>query len=70
MSNELTIENQFIERLVEEKTPVAVFLRNGIKLTGLLVAADDDCLYLKNVLLQLIYKHAVNTIQPSASSIS
>jgi len=64
MPNTLSLSESFINQLIKNKTPVSVFLRNGIKLTGVLVAFDEECLFLQNVLLQMVYKHAVTTIMP------
>ena len=68
MSNDVThSEEDFINKLIANKVPVSVFMRNGIKLTGILVAADSDVLYLKNTITQMIYKHAVSTIVPGGT---
>lgn len=64
MSNELLIEQDFVNNLIETQKPTAVFLRNGIKLTGVITGIDEHCLYLKNMVTQIVYKHAVSTIQP------
>jgi host factor-I protein len=60
-------EENFINKLIAAKTPVSVFMRNGIKLTGVLVAADEEVLYLKNTITQMVYKHAVSTIVPASN---
>ncbi|MDX2165021.1 MAG: RNA chaperone Hfq [Gammaproteobacteria bacterium] len=68
MSNEAShSEENFINKLIAAKTPVSVFMRNGIKLTGILVAADEEVLYLKNTITQMVYKHAVSTIVPASN---
>lgn len=64
MSNELSLEQDFVNDLIENQKFAAVFLRNGIKLTGILVGVDEHCLFLKNMVTQMVYKHAVSTIQP------
>jgi host factor-I protein len=69
MSTTLGISEIFMDQLVKSKTPVAVFLKNGIKLTGTLLAFDDECLFLQNILLQMVYKHAITTVIPSTSII-
>lgn len=63
MYNELLIEQDFVNNLIETQKPTAVFLRNGIKLTGVIVGIDEHCLYLKNMVTQMVYKQAVSTIQ-------
>jgi len=64
MSNELLFEQAFVNNLIETQKPTAIFLKNGIKLTGIITGIDEHCLYLKNMVTQMIYKHAVSTIQP------
>jgi len=64
MSNELLFEQDFVNNLIETQKPTAVFLKNGIKLTGILVGVDEHSLFLKNMVTQIVYKHAVSTIQP------
>lgn len=60
----LTLEQDFANSLIGGEKFTAVFLKNGIKLTGILVGIDEECLFLKNMVTQMIYKHAVSTIQP------
>ncbi len=64
MSNELLSEQDFVSYLIKNQKPTAVFLKNGIKLTGVITGIDADCIFLKNMVTQMIYKHAVSTIQP------
>lgn len=48
--------------------PVTVFLVNGIRLVGKLRQFDQFCLLLEGAdgVSQLIFKHAISTIQPPA----
>jgi host factor-I protein len=62
MTGESTLEQNFVNKLIQDKTPVSVFLKNGIKLTGIIIGADQDTLYLKNMIVQMVYKHAVSTV--------
>jgi host factor-I protein len=64
MSNESLSEQDFVNNLIETQKPTAIFLKNGIKLTGIITGVDEYCLFLKNMVTQMIYKHAVSTIQP------
>ena len=64
MSNELHLEYDFVQELIKTQKPVAVFLKNGIKLSGVIAGADEHCLYIKNIITQLVYKHAVSTVTP------
>ncbi len=62
MANEPALEQDFINKLIQDKTPVSVFLKNGIKLTGIIIGVDQETIYLKNILVQMVYKHAVSTV--------
>jgi host factor-I protein len=66
MSNEPMLEQNFINKLIQDKTPVSIFLKNGIKLTGVFVGVDEEALFLKNIIIQMIYKHAASTIMGSS----
>jgi RNA chaperone Hfq len=57
-----TIETRFLTSLIESKTPVAVYLKNGIKLKGQLLGFDRNSLFLqdsKNI--QMILVNSVST---------
>lgn len=56
----------FLNEIKENKTPVTVFLTNGVKLQGLITALDEDALLLKrDGHTQLVYKHSISTIMPN-----
>lgn len=62
------IESNYLEKLLNENTAVAVYLINGIKLSGVISAHDTNTLLLKDsksTVEQLIYKHAISTVVPS-----
>lgn len=58
-------EELFLQTLCAEKTAVAVYLVNGIKLLGNIQAFDALSVLLNNGNKQLIYKHAISTISPT-----
>jgi host factor-I protein len=58
------IQDHFLNVLRKEKVPVTVYLLNGTRLRGTIRAFDNFCLLLKQNTQQLIYKHAISTIQP------
>ena len=61
-----TVENTFIECVIENQLPVSIFLINGIKLQGYIVKDDSNVLVLSSgVASQMVYKHGVSTIVPS-----
>jgi host factor-I protein len=55
---------RFLTELVKERRPVAIFLINGLKLEGKIVAFDDFAILLEGDLSDHVYKHAISTIQP------
>ncbi len=62
------LQDLFLNRIRKEKAPVTVFLVNGVKLQGLVVSFDNFSVLLRrDGHSQLIYKHAISTIIPSAS---
>ena len=61
------VQDMFLKHISDTKTPVTVFLRNGVKLQGLIVQFDGTSLVLRrDSHTQLVYKHAVMTIMPSS----
>jgi host factor-I protein len=68
MKSEKKTQESFISYLVENKTPVTVFLLYGVKLQGIITDFDADSLLLRREgHTQLVYKHAVSTIMPTGS---
>lgn len=60
------LPQHFLDALIQTQTPVAVFLKSGIKLQGCIQQADHTTFLLDTPVSQLIYKHAVSTIVPLA----
>ena len=61
------LQDQFLNQLRREKTPVTMFLVNGVMLQGRIAAYDLFCMLLEREgFVQLAYKHAVSTIQPAS----
>lgn len=60
------IQDVFLNQIRKTKTPVTLFLLNGVKLQGVVSSFDNFCILLKrNGQIQLAYKHAVSTIMPA-----
>ena len=60
--------NDFLNDIKENKIAVTVFLVNGVKLQGVITFFDDTSLLLRrDGHTQLVYKHAISTIMPSAT---
>jgi host factor-I protein len=59
------LQEPFLNTLRKEKTPVSIYLVNGIKLQGQVDSFDQYVIILKNTVNQMVYKHAISTIVPS-----
>ena len=60
------LQDTFLNHVRKTKTPVTVFLINGVKLQGVVTWFDSFCVLLRREgQSQLIYKHAISTIMPS-----
>ena len=60
-----SLQDLFLNTLRKEHVPVSVYLVNGIKLQGQVIAFDQYVVMLRNTLTQMVYKHAISTIVPS-----
>lgn len=61
------IQNTFLTELKTKEISVTVFLVNGVKLQGIVTWFDEDTILLRrDGFTQLIYKHSVSTVMPSA----
>ena len=60
------LQDAFLNNVRKSKTPLTIFLVNGIKLQGVVTWFDNFCVLLKrDGHAQLVYKHAISTIMPS-----
>jgi len=60
------LQDQFLNLLRKDKTPVTMFLVKGVKLQGIVTWFDNFSILLRrDGQTQLVYKHAVSTIMPS-----
>lgn len=61
------LQDVFLNSVRKQKTPVTVFLVNGVKLQGVITWFDNFCVLLRrDGHSQLVYKHAISTVMPSA----
>ena len=59
------LQEVFLGAVRRAEEPVTMFLVNGVMLQGAIVAFDLFCLLLQREgLAQLVYKHAISTVQP------
>ena len=60
------LQDVFLNQIRKTKTPVTIFLVNGVKLQGVVTWFDNFCVLLKrDGAAQLVYKHAISTVMPS-----
>jgi host factor-I protein len=61
------LQDVFLNNVRKQKVPVTVFLVNGVKLQGNITWFDNFSMLLRREgHIQLVYKHAISTIMPSA----
>lgn len=60
----INLQDSYLNQLRKDKTPVTVYLANGVRLKGTVKGFDNFVIVLKETTQQLIYKHAVSTIIP------
>jgi len=59
------LQDAFLNHVRKNKTPITVFLVNGVKLNGIVSWFDNFSLLLKrDGIGQLVYKSAISTIMP------
>ena len=59
------LQEVFLSAVRRSEEPVTMFLVNGVMLQGEIVAFDLFCMLLeRDRLCQLVYKHAISTVQP------
>lgn len=61
------VQDVFLNHVRKSKTPVTVFLVNGVKLQGIITWFDNFSVLLRrDGHTQLVYKHAISTVMPGA----
>ena len=60
------LQDTFLNSVRRDKTPLTLFLINGVKLQGVVSWFDNFCVLLRrDGQAQLVYKHAISTIMPA-----
>ncbi len=60
------LQDTFLNAVRKSRTPLTVFLVNGVKLQGVVTWFDNFCVLLRrDGQVQLVYKHAISTIMPT-----
>jgi host factor-I protein len=61
------LQDVFLNHIRKNKTPVTIFLVNGVKLQGIVTWFDNFSVLLRrDGHTQLVYKHAISTVMPTA----
>ena len=60
-----SLQHLYLNALRKERTPVSIYLVNGIKLQGQIESFDQFVVLLRNSVSQMIYKHAISTVVPA-----
>ncbi|WP_408887084.1 RNA chaperone Hfq [Kozakia baliensis] len=61
------VQDVFLNHVQSTRSPVTIFLVNGVKLQGIIPWFDEQVIILRrDGHTQLVYKHAVSTIMPVA----
>ena len=62
-----SLQDVFLNTVRKTKTPVTMFLVNGVKLQGVITWFDNFSVLLRrDGHSQLVYKHAISTVMPAA----
>ncbi len=60
------LQDAFLNSVRKSRTPLTIFLMNGVKLGGVVTWYDNFCVLLRrDGQVQLVYKHAISTIMPT-----
>ena len=60
------LQDTFLNSVRKSKTPLTIFLVNGVKLQGVVSWFDNFCVLLRrDAHSQLVYKHAISTVMPA-----
>ena len=66
MSDTMNLQDAILTEVRRDRVPVTLFLMNGFQLRGTIISFDQFAvLVLSEGRQNLIYKHAISTIQPS-----
>ena len=60
------LQDTFLNYVRKNKTPLTIFLVNGVKLQGVVTWFDNFCVLLRrDGHSQLVYKHEISTVMPN-----
>lgn len=62
------LQDLFLNTVRKSRTPVTMFLVNGVKLQGIITWFDNFSVLLRrDGQSQLVYKHAISTVMPATA---
>jgi host factor-I protein len=62
------LQDTFLNAVRKQRTPLTIFLVNGVKLQGVISWFDNFCVLLRrDGQVQLVYKHAISTVMPAGT---
>ena len=65
MDKKQNLQDTFLNAVRKARTPLTIFLVNGVKLQGYVTWFDNFCVLLRrDSQIQMVYKHAISTIMP------
>jgi host factor-I protein len=65
MDKRQNLQDTFLNAVRKARTPLTIYLMNGVKLQGVVTWFDNFCVLLRrDGQVQLVYKHAISTIMP------
>ena len=65
MKSKINLQDAFLNQLRKSRTPVYIYLVNGVKLNGRIGGFDNFTVILTSDLgQQLVFKHAISSISP------
>jgi host factor-I protein len=62
MKNSINIQDQFLNQVRKEKTPIVIQLLDGRQVVGMVRSFDNFCVLIDSDRSYLIYKHAISDI--------
>ncbi len=66
MTKQENLQDRFLNQARKDRTPLTLFLMNGFQIRGTILSFDQFAVLLLSEGRQnLIYKHAISTVQPA-----
>lgn len=61
------LQNQFLQELHGNRTPISIYLVSGVRLHGYIAFFDNYIVAVRSEVTQLVYKHAISTVIPAGA---